>query len=307
MSFKIPLLIISFNRPKLIYKQLNFLKNLAPLKLYIFSDGPRANIYSDIDKVNKCRFFFKNKINWQCDKYFKFEIMNKGCGLGVSEAITWFFKNEKEGIILEDDCFLSKSFFSFAEAMLEKYRFDYSIAGITADYKLSSSKTSKYGFIPYPLIWGWATWRRSWDGYSFNLEDFNKKELSGYVKSLPKNQKKYWISNFEKIKNSDIPHTWDFQYSYLVMKRNQNFIHPFTNLVSNQGFNSDATHTKNPFDKFSNLDLGLIIKPYEADIKTTKYANYLSKNLFVHKSFIFKIFIVFKNWIKAIFINILAK
>ena len=43
--------------------------------------------------------------------------------------------------------------------------------------KLSSSKTSKYGFIPYPLIWGWATWRRSWDGYSFNLEDFNKKEF----------------------------------------------------------------------------------------------------------------------------------
>ena len=85
------------------------------------------------------------------------------------------------------------------------------------------------------------------------------------------------------------------------MKRNQNFIHPFTNLVSNQGFNSEATHTKNPFDKFSNLDLGLIIKPYEADIKTTKYANYLSKNLFVHKSFIFKILQKDVSYYKLIF------
>jgi len=299
------LLIISFNRPELIYNQIKFLEELAPLKLYIFSDGPRAKINNDIDKIDKCRFLFKNKIKWECDKHFKFEKTNKGCGLGVSEAITWFFKNENEGIILEDDCFLSKSFFPFAEAMLEKYRFDNSVAGITADYKLSCSKTSKYGFIPFPLIWGWATWRRSWDGYSLNLKLFNKNKLSGYVKTLPKNQKKYWISNFEKIKNSNIPHTWDFQYSYLVMQRNQNFIHPFTNLVSNRGFNAEATHTKNPFDKFSNLELGLIKKPYEADMKNNEYANYLSNNLFLHRSFILKIFILIKNWFRAIFINIL--
>lgn len=303
MSFKIPLLIISFNRPELINKQLNILEELAPENLYVFSDGPRKNIISDIYKIDKCRFLFRNNIHWKCDTFFKFERKNKGCGLGVSDAITWFFNNVNEGIILEDDCFLSKSFFPFAEEMLEKYRNDSSIAGITADYKLSFSKTSKYGFIPFPLIWGWATWSRSWHGYSLNLKSFNKNQLSGYMKSLPKNQKKYWISNLERIKRSNFPHTWDFQYSYLVMKRNQKFIHPFTNLVSNHGFNSEATHTKNPFDKYSNLKLGLIEKPYEADIKTTTYTNFLSKNLFTNRSFILKIFIFIKNWIKGNFLK----
>ena len=124
MSFKIPLLIISFNRPELINKQLNILEELAPENLYVFSDGPRKNIISDIYKIDKCRFLFRNNIHWKCDTFFKFERKNKGCGLGVSDAITWFFNNVNEGIILEDDCFLSKSFFPFAEEMLEKYRND---------------------------------------------------------------------------------------------------------------------------------------------------------------------------------------
>ena len=216
MSFKIPLLILSFNRPILINNQLEFLEELAPEKLYIFSDGPRKNIISDINKVNKCRSLFKKNIKWKSDINFKFETKNKGCGLGVSDAITWFFNNVEEGIILEDDCILSKSFFPFAEEMLAKYRFDHSIAGITADYKLGYLKTSKYGFIPFPLIWGWAAWRRSWNGYSLNLNQYNKNQLSGNFQSLHENQKKYWIYNLEKIKRSKIPHTWDFQFSYLV-------------------------------------------------------------------------------------------
>ena len=36
------------------------------------------------------------------------------------QAIKWFFKNEKEGIILEDDTLPSKSFFIFCEKLLLK-------------------------------------------------------------------------------------------------------------------------------------------------------------------------------------------
>ena len=61
--------------------------------------------------------------------------------------------------------------------MLPKYKDDHSIAGITADYRLSSEQTSYYGKIPFPLIWGWATWKRSWKGYSFNLDQFSKNNL----------------------------------------------------------------------------------------------------------------------------------
>ena len=296
MAFKLPILILSFNRPLLIKKQISLLKELKPIFIYFFSDGPRVNNISDNKKVNECRKIIKEGITWECITKFKFEKTNLGCGPGVSEAITWFFSNVNEGIIIEDDCFLNSSFFPFAERMLEIYKDDFSIAGITADYKLGSSTTNNYGFIPYSLIWGWATWKRAWEDYSLSLELFDKNDLPSTIRNMPKNQKKYWIENFEKISSEKQPHTWDFQFSYQVMSRNQKFIHPFTNLVSNLGFSSDATHTKNPFDKFSNLKTGEIIQPYKLNAKSSKYCNFLSKRIFTKKSKIRKLLSLSKSF-----------
>ena len=296
MGFNVPILLLSFNRPLLVTKQLKLLKELNPKSLYLFSDGPRKHVLSDHAKVNACRKIFQEEISWECDKQFKFEKNNQGCGPGVSEAISWFFKNVNEGIIIEDDCLISKSFFTFAESMLEIYRNDFNVAGITADYKLGSSNTNYYGFIPYPLIWGWATWRRSWQDYSLNLNNFDKKNIPEIYNNMPKNQKKYWIKNFEKISSEKIPHTWDYQFSFLVMSKNQKFIHPHTNLVSNLGFSSDATHTKNPFDKCSKLKTGEIIKPYIADVKSIKYKNYLAKSVFINISISRKLLRVLKSF-----------
>ena len=121
MAFKLPILILSFNRPLLIKKQISLLKELKPIFIYFFSDGPRVNNISDNKKVNECRKIIKEDITWECITKFKFEKTNLGCGPGVSEAITWFFSNVNEGIIIEDDCFLNRSFFPFAERMLEIY------------------------------------------------------------------------------------------------------------------------------------------------------------------------------------------
>ena len=303
MSFSVPILILSFNRPLLIKKQLKLLEKLNPKELYIFSDGPRKEISSDFAKVNECRKLFNEKISWDCKIKFKFEKKNKGCGLGVSNAISWFFSEVDEGIIIEDDCMIDKSFFPFAEEMLHLYRNDPKIAGITADYKLSSSNTNNYGFIPFSLIWGWATWKRSWEGYSLNLEEFKNGEIPNLIKNMPKNQKKFWIKNFEKIISEKIPHTWDFQFSYLVMKREQKFICPHTNLISNLGFTLDATHTKNPFNEFAELKTGKIYKPYQMEINDSKYSKYLSTNCFIYKSRLRKLF----NYLKSFIINLINR
>ena len=295
MAFSVPILILSFNRPLLVERQIKLLQDLHPKELYIFSDGPRKDVSSDLEKVNDCRKLFKEYITWECKTKFKFEKKNKGCGLGVSTAISWFFSNVEEGIIIEDDCMIDKSFFPFAKEMLFLYKDDLNIAGITADYKIGSSKTNNYGFIPFSLIWGWATWKRSWEGYSFKLENFKDGEIPKIIKNMPKNQQKFWIENFEKIVSNKIPHTWDFQFSYLVMLRDQKFIYPHTNLITNLGFTIDATHTKNPFDENACLKTGKIFSPYQLDIASTKYAEFLAENCFTYKSKFRKIFYYLKS------------
>jgi len=50
--------------------------------------------------------------------------VNQGCRLGVSRAITWFFEQVEEGIMLEDDCLPHPDFFSYCTTLLERYRHD---------------------------------------------------------------------------------------------------------------------------------------------------------------------------------------
>ena len=52
-------------------------------------------------------------INWEADIKTLYHKKNNGCMKGVSSAINWFFDNEDEGIILEDDCVPHPDFFPF--------------------------------------------------------------------------------------------------------------------------------------------------------------------------------------------------
>ena len=61
-------------------------------------------------------------IDWPCQVKTRYLENNVGCGEAVSGAIKWFFENEEEGIILEDDTLPVPYFFLFAQEMLEKFR-----------------------------------------------------------------------------------------------------------------------------------------------------------------------------------------
>ncbi len=298
INFDTPILLLTFNRPKNVKKQIKILSQISPKYLFLYSDGPRKNNKNDFNKVAESRDLLNNDIDWDCTIKKKFENNNLGCGKGVSSAITWFFDNVNEGLIIEDDCLLSISFFDFAKEMLSKYRHNHNIAGITANYILSSKNSTNYGLISFPVIWGWATWRRSWDGYSFNLEKYKNKGLPEIIDSKPKNQKRFWRNKFEKIYNSKIPHTWDYQFCYLVMSKGQSFIHPFTNLVKNVGFEIDATHTKTK-SELANLKTGKILKPYLEKFDSNEYNNYLASKVFIKHNLLTKIFIKFKVYFKS--------
>ena len=109
---------------------------------------------------------------------------NLGCGKAVSEAITWFFDQEEEGIILEDDVLPHSDFFSYCEELLEKYRDTEQVGFISGRNNLYGDRVSddSYFFSPINHVWGWATWRRTWKLYQFD------------IRNLP-------FSKFEKIVN----------------------------------------------------------------------------------------------------------
>ncbi len=248
-----PVLFLIFNRPsttQLVFEQI---KQVKPKKLFIAADGPRPNNPEDDKKVQEAKDQVLKAIDWECDVKTLFRTVNLGSGKAVSEAITWFFDNVDEGIILEDDCVPELSFFYFCSELLKKYRKNNSIMHITGTNFDDSIKfgNESYYFTKYPFIWGWATWKRAWKTYDFTLENSN------YYSQLIKKQfhdpfeRQFWRSRIHFVKDKVVD-AWDYQWMFSIWAQNGISITPNINLVSNIGFGKDATHTVED-SPFSNL------------------------------------------------------
>jgi len=69
----------------------------------------------------------------------------------------------------------------------------------------------------------------------------------------------YWTNIFERVYKGEID-TWDYQWLFACWIQNGHNILPNVNLVSNIGFNMEATHTT-PQRKFGNMRTGPMIFP----------------------------------------------
>ena len=249
---KTPVLFLIFKRLDTTKQVFEQIKKAKPPRLYIAADGPRDYVEGEAEKVKAAREYVLSNIDWNCEVKTLFREKNLGCGKAVSQAITWFFENEEMGIILEDDCLPSQSFFWFCEELLERYKDDMrvgQISGFNYGYKNKDLKYD-YFFSKYPMIWGWASWANRWKNYSLDLEDFDEiKALNFFNLLFDKKELRKRLSVFNRVKNNEID-TWDYQWSFALYKNIQFTVIPKKNYILNLGFGEDSTHTfiKNPYE-----------------------------------------------------------
>jgi hypothetical protein len=170
----------------------------------------------------------------------------------VSEAITWFFENEPEGIILEDDCFPTHTFFRFASQALERFRDDHTILSINGCSLGFENRASNEAFASrYMNMWGWATWRRSMLLVDYDMASWKKcrvpiLKLAALLSLRPISTDLWWIielaMRFERTALGQV-NTWDFQWVWTGIQHKKTVVVPPLNLVRNLGFHEDATHT----------------------------------------------------------------
>ncbi len=255
MSYNIPILFIIFNRPHLVQEIFNVIKQQKPKYLYIASDGARPQKEGEVEKVRKSRDII-NQIDWDCEVKTFFREENVGPGKGVSSAVVWFFEHVEQGIILEEDCLPHIDFFPYCEELLNKYMESNTVMLIGGNNFQQEIKygESSYYFSAYPFIWGWAGWRRTLNGYDYNLDNISfpefKKIIEKYFSSWTERQ--VWIDRYILLKEH-IVDTWDYQLIFNIWKNNGLAIVPKVNLVSNIGFSKDAVHCKDVNHKCANV------------------------------------------------------
>ena len=263
-------LLIAFNRPDHLTVLIDRLRQVQPVRVYLAVDGPRPERPDEADKVLACQALAAD-IDWPCEVSTLFREQNLGCGLGVSSAISWFFEHEERGLILEDDIIPDPTFFPFCAELLDRYQDDtrvFAISGCNFVPPEGLSSTGAYRFTQVPHIWGWATWRRSWDEYQL--------DISGWRKRLPihklwaRSGKRlaatvFWTGTFELLARKQVD-TWDGQLVLASMAANQWTATSNVNLVENLGFGADATHTLVEVDTLEVKPIALPTNPVPVEL-----------------------------------------
>lgn len=238
-------LFLVFNRPDTTKQVFEAIKEAKPPRLYIAADGARKEKDGEQEKVRQVREI-ATKVDWECEVKMLFREENLGCKIAVSSGIDWFFENEEMGIILEDDCWPSQSFFWFCEELLKRYKDDMRIMLVSGYNKqeIWNSKQYDYFFSHFGGIWGWASWKRAWQHFDFkmsHLEEFSENEnfkhlLGDKLGPIREKQMKGVL-----VKNID---TWDYQWGFARHINSGLACVPSRSLIQNIGFGEDATHTK---------------------------------------------------------------
>ena len=241
-------LFLVFNRLDTTKQVFEAIRQAKPPRLYVAADGAREVKVGEAEKVKAVRDYVLSNIDWECEVKTLFREQNLGCGFAPANAITWFFENEEMGIILEDDCLPSQSFFWFCEELLDKYKDDDNIFLISGDGRATKQININYAydFVKYPLIWGWASWSRIWEKYDIKMSDWddNKLKIIDDISNFT-NTKRYWKNAFQSTYDArnDKIHIWDYQFVYSLQKNKGLCIVPKVNMITNIGFGVDATHT----------------------------------------------------------------
>jgi len=102
-----------------------------------------------------------------------------------------------------------------------------------------------YYFSKYVHIWGWATWRDRWAGsYDVTMTKWPRIRDEGRIADMLGNTREaaYWKKIFERVHRGEID-TWDYQWGFANLVEGRVSILPAVNMISNVGFDENATHT----------------------------------------------------------------
>ena len=242
-----PILLIAWRRPHTLRQVIDAVRPVAPSRVFVACDGPNPNRLGEDKKVAATRAVIETEIDWPCQINRLYSDVNLGCRLGVSRAITWFFEQVEEGIILEDDCVPHPDFFTYCTTLLKRYRDDTRVWCISGNnfQKGQWRGDGSYYFSRYNHCWGWASWRRCWSKYDAELTQWPKLRNAKLLKTIFEDsvERQYWSDIWQKLLERGQPDTWDYQWSFTCFVNSGLTALPNRNLINNVGFDGDATHT----------------------------------------------------------------
>ncbi|MDJ1178584.1 hypothetical protein PJF56_06895 [Roseofilum sp. BLCC_M91] len=301
-----PVCLIIFKRAELTQRLFDVVRQVQPPKLLVIADGPRLDRPEEEKKCKEVRKII-DTVDWDCEILKNYADRNLGLKHRVASGLDWVFETVEEAIILEDDCLPDVTFFRFCEELLKYYRYTEEVMVITGtNFFFGYQPTpDSYYFSRYIDCWGWATWRRAWQHFDFEMQEWPKLREQNWLEELfPEPQVvAQWKNIFEATYQGYI-NSWAYRWKFACWRRNGLTIVPEKNLVSNLGFNQEGTNTQlssGLLDGIPNESMGFPLK-HPTEVERNDWVDYLTQKIVFELNFsvlIPDLITTFWNWTES--------
>lgn len=266
MINKISVLLIAFNRLDYTIEVIKVLLQYQPPKIYLAMDAPNSKedelIQQSIIELIMNSFEESKIILIRAES-------NQGTGVFVPAAIDHFFKYEQFGVILEDDCVPTLTFFEFCQQLnLIKETSPNTMAICGTNLLADGASGDGYILGPFFVPWGWATWKEHWE--KFNRKEATLKQIEKEVGRSwyrSKSLRKFMASYVERSTRSE-SRVWTGFWLCSIMKSEGLVATPLTNLVTNIGFQNQGVNADNNLKKVFSKESFEIQEPFFHESKS---------------------------------------
>ena len=243
--FKVPVLLIVYNRIEETHNVFQVLRTIQPTELYVAGDGCKKDNMTDRARTYQTRSVIQPA--WPCQLHTFWQDEHLGKSEMMFRAMQWFFEQEEEGVILLEDSVPSYDFFPYCEELLSRYRNNEHIFSIGGTYLRHRSRKrynkrlrkggASYFFSAYGTSWGFATWKNRWQDFTLSMDQYNSENFQKITAPyhMTKKQRIYWIRRFNILKKYNVSY-WDYQINLHIWSHQGFCITPYLNLVTNIGF-----------------------------------------------------------------------
>ena len=276
---KVPVLVLAFNRADHVTEAMKAIRDYKPDRIYLECDGPRLQKQGEREAVEATRKAMLDAVDWPCKVSTLFREENLGCADAVFSAISWFFENERYGIICEDDIILSHDFFLFCEELLPRYENEERVMCINAQNRsYRNDINDSYIYSCRENCWGWASWARAWQKMDMSMSSVPSLTywfLSGKLGFFEAFMQRRVFKN--AYKNLDHFSSWAYRWFLSILVNNGLVIVPGVNLAINIGTDGGTHYEAGDVDPFANLALNHIKWPlryndsFEIDKKQKRF------------------------------------
>ncbi len=284
-----PIILFVYNRPYQTIKILNFLKKNSLSRksdLIVFSDGSKKNNL-DKKKVEIVRIILKNLKGFKSKKIY-FRKKNLGLFKNIMEGLDNVFKKYNKAIILEDDILVNKYFLNYMNECLDLYNDEKKVSSIHAWFCEHNKKIQNTFFLQGSDIWGWATWKRSWNSFNKNPKKLLKKfenNLNLIKKFNLLNAYDYYGLLKKRAENKN--QSWGILWNAYNFLNNSFYLNFSNSLCINIGQDESGTHTsfnKGYFNqRLFNKKIKIKKQKVEEDVNAEKIKSDFFKKSFTKK------------------------